>query len=148
MFPGTAEFPDTVESNASGKFNVSQSHRAPSQSPAVVDYVTDDGRASHTYDVGIDPYEQAAENGAPGQSRNLGRDNHNSILTHGTLMQNVSFPSAAKHDEYAYTNIFGARNTTQYTGVAEEDYSHLDDAQKTQRAREVAADNYSHLYYP
>ena len=68
-----------------------------------------------------------AEDGAPGQRRQPGRDNYRHINTSGALKQKVSpHPDGAVVEDYSH--IDSGHNNPQSRGTFEDDYNHIDNA--------------------
>ena len=133
---------DIAEPNASGDTNVGKSHSTPSPPPAAVGYVNVDGPTSNNHDEDIDPYDLAAEDGAPGKNRNSSRTDYNGVHTRGALKQNVDLSSTARVIiEDDYNHMISATRTPQFRGVAKDDYSCIDNAQNTPQSVEGALFN-------
>ena len=75
----------------------------------------------------MDHYDMIAEDGAPGQRRQPGRDNYRHINTSGALKQKVSpHPDGAVVEDYSH--IDSGHNNPQSRGTFEDDYNHIDNA--------------------
>ena len=74
----------------------------------------------------MDYYDMIAEDGAPGQRRQSGRDNYEHINTSGALKQRVSphLDGAVVEDDYSH--IDSAHNNPQSRGTFEDDYNRID----------------------
>ena len=118
-----------------------KSNSTPSPPPAAVGYVNVDGPTSSNHDEDIDPYDLAAEDGAPGKNRNSSRTDYDYTNTRGALKQNVDPPPAARVVEDDYNHVISAKSTSQSRGVAEDDYSRIEHAQNMPQSVEGALFN-------